>query len=267
MSAMAGTQTILRGEAEFLRRHNSKILRKQKRIRTIQLKGLHIFFIFLLIGTAAFAAYKIGACVLSWEKLNIKTFVLINKPIFRNNELESMLKLYRGNILTLRFSELRKQLLTFREVKEVSISRKLPSTIEIRFILRKPVFQVAINKKFNIIDSQGVILYTSDKSSSSLINIWNIKKSELEELNPYLPELSRIKDFLDYVSLEKPYGISLKLKGRKEIFYPGKTDFAYKINLYLKLSRHPLLEKYTIKSVDLRFKDRFYFEYQREVIN
>jgi len=267
MSTMTGAQTVLGGEAEFLRRHNSQILRKQKRIRTIQVRGLHIFLIFLLVSTAAFAAYKIGAFVLSWEKLDIKTFVLIDKPVFRSNELESMLKRYRGNILTLRFSELREQLLNFKEVKDVSISRKLPSTIEIRFDLRKPVFQAAINNKYNILDSEGVILYTGDKSSSGLINIWNIEKSELEELNPYLPELSRIKDFLDYVTLEKPYGVSLKLKGRDEIFYPGETDFAYKINLYLKLSRHPLLENYTIKSVDLRFKDRFYFEYQTEVIN
>lgn len=267
MSSMTGAQTAFRGEVEFLRRHNSKVLRKQKRIRTIQVKGLHIFFIFLLIGTAAFAAYKIGAFALSWEKLNIKTFVLINKPVYRSNELESMLRLYRGNILALRFNELRKQLLTFKEVKDVSISRKLPSTIEIRFTLRKPVFQVAINNKYNIIDSEGVILNTSDKSRSDLINIWNIKKNELEELIPYLPELTRIKDSLDYVTLEEPYGISLKLKGRKEIFYPGETNFASKINLYLKLSRQPLLEKYTIKSVDLRFKDRFYFEYQTEVIN
>jgi cell division septal protein FtsQ len=267
MSTMTGAQTVLGGEAEFLRRHNSQILRKQKRIRTIQVKGLHIFFIFLLVSTAAFAAYKIGAFVLSWEKLDIKTFVLTNKPVFRSNELESMLKRYRGNILTLRFSELREQLLNFKEVKDVSISRKLPSTIEIRFDLRKPVFQAAINDKYNILDSEGVILYTGDTSSSGLINIWNIEKSELEELNPYLPELSRIKAFLEYVTLEKPYGVSLKLKGRDEIFYPGETDFAYKINLYLKLSRHPLLENYTIKSVDLRFKDRFYFEYQTEVIN
>jgi cell division septal protein FtsQ len=267
MSSITGAQTTLRGEAEFLRKHNSKILRKQKRIRTIQLKGLHIFLIFLLIGTAAFAAYKIGLFILSWEKLDIKTFVLINKPTFRVNELESMLKQYHGNILTLRFSELRERLLTFREIKDVSISRKLPDTVEIGFILRKPVFQVAINKKYNILDSQGVILYTSKKSNNKLISIWNIKKNELEELNPYLPELTRIKDFLDYVTLKEPYGVCLKLKGRNEIFYPGDTDFAYKINLYLKLSKHSLLKKYDIKSVDLRFKDRFYFEYQTEVIN
>lgn len=267
MSPVTGAQAVLRGETEFLRKHNSRILQKQKRIRTIQIKGLHIFFIFLLLGTAAFTAYKIGKFILTWEKLNIRTFVLFNKPTFKINELESTLKQYHGNILTMSFSELREKLLKFKEIKDVSISRILPSTIEVRFILRKPVFQVAFNNKYNIIDSQGVVLYTSKKSSDHLINIRNIDRGELEELNPHLPELSRIKDFIDYVTLKKPYGVTLKLKGRREIFYPGETDFADKINLYLKVSKRPLLKKYRIKTVDLRFEDRFYFEYQTEVRN
>ncbi|UCH94053.1 MAG: FtsQ-type POTRA domain-containing protein [Candidatus Aminicenantes bacterium] len=267
MSQLTGAPTILRGETEFLRKHNSKILQKQKRLRTIQVKSLHIFLIFLLLGMAAFAAYKIGVFILTWEKLDIRRFVLINKPTYRTDELEHMLRQYHGNILTLRFSELRQKLLTLKEVKDVSISRQLPSTIEIRFILRKPVFQVAINNKYNIMDSEGVVLYTSNKSSKELINIRDIKKSDLEALTPYLSELSRIRDFLDYVTLKKPYGVTLKLKGRREIFYPGETEFANKINLYLKLSRRPLLKKYSIKSVDLRFSDRFYFEYHTEVSN
>ena len=264
MSQMTGT---LNGEAEFLRKRNSQILRKQKRIRTIQIRGLHLFLIFLLLGTAAFAAYKIGSFVLTWEKLNIKTFVLIDKPLFKTRELDHLLRQYRGNILTLRFSQLREKLLTFKEIKDVSISRQLPSTIAIRFILRKPVFQVAISDKYHIMDSEGVVLYVSAEEGKDLINIQSMSKRELEELTPFLPELSRIRDFLDYVTLTKPYGVTLKIKGRDEIFYPGETDFADKINLYLKLSRRPLLQKYGISSVDLRFKDRFYFEYQREASN
>jgi len=267
MSRVTGAQGILNGELEFLRRHNTKILKKQKRIRTIQLKGLHILFIFLLLTTAAFGAYKIGFFLLTWEKLNIKKIVLINKPTFKTIQLKKILLQYQGNILALRFNELREKLLSFSEIKEVSISRHLPSTLEIRFSLRKPVFQVAINNKYNIMDTEGVVLYTSKKSRNDLINIWDIQKSQLEDLTPYLPELSRIRKSLDYVTLTKPYGITIKLKGREEYFYPGDTGFADKINLYLKLSHNPLLKKYNIKSVDLRFKDRFYFEYQREVSN
>lgn len=266
-STMAGV--ALRGETEFLRKLNNKAINKQKKIRSIRIKGLHMFFIFFLLVTAAFAAYKIGMFVLTWEKLNIKTFALIDKPPVEIEKLESILTQYQGNILILDFEDLRERLLTLKVVKDVSLSRRLPSTIEIKFILRKPVFQVAINGKYNIIDNEGVVLYTSNKSRNDLITIRDIKMTELETIARYLPELSRIKDSLRCVSLKRPYGIALKLKGKKEIFYPGEKDFADKIATYLKLRERPLLEKYNITCVDLRFKDRFYFEYEshREVKN
>lgn len=252
----------LAGETEYLRRRNNKIINKEKRLRAIRIKGLHLFVIFSFLIGAAFLAYKVAISTLTWEKLNIKTFVLINKPLFKAKQVENLVREYRGNILALSLSELRKRLLTFNEVKDVSITRKLPATVEVRFNLRKPVFQVTINGKYNIMDSEGVILYTSHTGSSDLISIRNIARSELGELVPYLPELSRLKKSIRYVSLKKPYGIVLKLKGIKEIFYPGETDFAKKINCYLKLKQRPLLKKYEITCVDLRFKDRFYFEYR-----
>jgi cell division septal protein FtsQ len=252
------------GETEYLRRRNNKIINKEKRRRAIRIKGLHLFFIFSLLTGAAFLAYKVAISMLTWEKLNIKTFVLINKPRFKAGQVENLVREYRGNILTLSLSGLRKRLLTFNEVKDVSITRRLPDAVEVRFNLRKPVFQVNMNGKYNIMDSEGVILYTSSTAGSDLISIRNIARGELGELVPYLPELSRLKKSIRYVSLKKPYGIMLKLKGIEEIFYPGERDFARKINYYLKLKQRPLLEKYEITCVDLRFKDRFYFEYREE---
>jgi cell division septal protein FtsQ len=263
----ARARTGTAGEAEFLRRRNSRLINKQKRIRAIRIKGLHMFLIFSVLIAAAMLAYKISFFMLTWEKLNIKTFVLIDKPTFKTGELEEILRHFNGNILTLRFSDLRKSLLTFNEVKDVSITRQLPSTVEVRFILRKPVFQVAINGKYNIMDTEGVILYTSKTDSNDLISIRGIARGELGELVPYLPELSRLKASIQYVTLKKPYGIVLKMKGKKELFYPGETHFARKINNYLKLRQQPQLSKYNITCVDLRFKDRFYFEYETEVKN
>jgi len=260
-------RSAFKGESDFLRRHNNKMVNKEKRIRIIQVRGLHIFVIFVLMIAAAFGAYKLGSFVLTWEKLNVKKFVLINKPTYHAPRLEKMLKQFRGNILTINFDKLQEKLLSLNEVKEVYLSRQLPSTVEIKFLLRKPIFQVAFNEKYNIIDVEGVVLYTSEKSNEELIRIHDVKQEELEILAPYLPELSRIKDSIDYISLKKPYGVALKLKGKSEIFYPGETDFASKINYYLKLRQRPLLKDYIVKSVDLRFKDRFYFEYDTEVNN
>jgi cell division septal protein FtsQ len=269
MSQMARTRPRvgLPGETEFLRKRNNRIINKEKRKRAIRIRGLHIFLIFLCLTAAAFLAYKIGISVLTWEKLNVKSFVLVNKPKYKTAELETVLRRFNGNILSLSFGRLREKLLTFSEVKDVSLSRQLPSTVEIRFLLRKPVFQFAINGKYNIIDEEGVVLYTSEKSRDDLISIRSITTGELGSITQYLPELSRIRKSLEYVTLKKPYGITLKLKGTKEVFYPGETDFAGKLQYYLKLKRKPPLNKYNITCVDLRFKDRFYFEYDTEVIN
>ena len=260
-------KTTLNGETDFLRRHNNKTIHKQKRIRSIQLRGLHIVLVFAMLFIAAFAAYKITLFLLTWEKLNVKTYTLINKPTYHAERLSEILRKFNGNILSLSFTELRKELLTLKEVKAVYLSRQLPSSVEVKFLLRKPVFQVAINGKYNIIDMEGVVLYTSNKSSKELIRIYDVETAQLAKLAPSLQELSRIKDSIDYISLQEPYGVALKLKGKPELFYPGEGQFAYKINIYLKLRKRPLLQKYVIKSVDLRFKDRFYFEYETEVNN
>jgi cell division septal protein FtsQ len=254
------------GETEFLRRKNNSIISKEKRKRAIRLTGLHLFLIFSVLIAIALLVFKMGEAVLTWDKLRVKEFVLHDKPLYRTEELKNVLRRFNVNILTLDFSDVRNELLKFSEVKDVSLSRKLPSTVEIRFILRKPVFQVAINGKFNIIDTEGVILNTGNVLSDDLIRIQDID-GDVNSLVPYLPELSDIKTSIDYVSYKMPYGIALKLKGRKELFYPGDNDFARKISSYIRWKSLPELKNYDITKVDLRFKDRFYFEYETEVNN
>jgi cell division septal protein FtsQ len=255
----------LKGEADFFRTHNNRILNKNKRIKSIKLKGFHIVFILSIFVVTGFVAFKIGKFLLTWEKLNIQSYNLVNGPKFQSKKLNEILKKYNGNILTLNLDDLRKELLTLREIKEVSLSRNLPSSIEINFKLRKPIFQVVIKKKYNIIDDEGVILYESKTKNENFIEIRDIKIDDLSKIVPYLSELSRIRNNIDYIGLQKPYGVKLKLKHNKEIFYPGESDFARKINLYLEIREKPIIKMEKVKCVDLRFKDRFYLEYEEEV--
>jgi len=261
-------RTTVISEADFLRRKNNKLISKEKRIKTLQLTGVHVFILLAFVAGAAFFAYTLGDFLLSWEKLNVTSIKLATKPTYKIQQVRDTLTQYLNtNILTIDFSDLRHQLLQYKEVKDVALSRNLPGAIEVKFFLRKPVFQVAIDGKYNIIDMEGVVLNTSNQSSPGLIEIKGVDTAQLEQLAPYLPELSRIKGSIDFIGLQKPYGVTLKLKGQKEIFYPGENNFASKINYYLKLREKPLLRHYNIKSVDLRFKDRFYFEYETEVLN
>lgn len=265
MNQMA--KAAIRGETDVFRRLNNKTLYDEKRIRSIQIKGFHLLVIFTLLLGFAFIAYQVGSFVLTWEKLRVKNFEYANKLTFGQQEVNHILSQYHVNILSLSFSELRQKLLTVKEIKDVYLTRKLPATVEIKFLLRKPVFQVAINGKYNIMDVEGVIVYTTPNCNNDLIEIRDVKSSQLERLVPYLPELSRIKDSIDYISLQDPYGVTLKLKGQKEIFYPGEGNFTAKINYYMKLKENLTLKMYDIKTVDLRFDDRFYFEYVTEVNN
>lgn len=255
----------LGGEVDFLRRYNNRVLNRQKKIKIIKLKGFHLFFIFILFIITGFTAYKAGEFMLTWEKLDVKSFKLINSPVFESALMEKVLKRYNGNIMSLKLRNLRSELLTIKEVKEVSLSRKLPSTVEIKFELRDPVFQVLINKKYNLIDNEGVVLFKSLKKRNDLITIKNLSENELLKIIPHLSEIGTLKNSIEYVSFKKPYGVTLKLKGIKEIFYPGEKNFSNKINYYLKLRNLSLLNKDKIKNVDLRFKKRIYLEYEEEV--
>jgi cell division septal protein FtsQ len=273
MKNMTRTSVGLRSEADFLRRQNNRIVQKQKKLKSIKLKGIHLLFILALLSLIAFAIYKTGQFLLTWDQLNVKSFRLTKCSKTSLREVKKILSSYSGNILTLSLQDLKTQLVSIPEIKEVSISRILPSTIEIKFLLRKPVFQVAMksNRKYNIIDNEGVILFKNVKKRRGLITVKNIESSQQEKIIPYLSQLNSIKNHIDYVSLKEPYGILLKLKGISETFYPGETDFAKKINDYLKLRRKLSLNKNAnknkIRNVDLRFEDRFYleYEYQEEV--
>lgn len=264
---MSGISELgLKGEADFLRRHNNRLVNKEKRIKSIKIRGFHLFFIFLLILAIGFSAYKSAEFLLTWDQLNIQNYSLQNSPVFSSDRVKSILENYTGNILSVNLKDLRDKLLSIHEIENLSLCRKLPSTIEIRFALRKPVFQVEIEGKYYIIDLKGVVLHVSKTKLEELIEIKHIKKTQLAKLVPYLEEMNKIKDSISYLGYSEPYGILLKLKGINELFYPGEGAIATKINYYLKLRKLPLLSKYKIKNVDLRFENRFYLEFDEEVV-
>ncbi len=257
----------LRSESEFFRRNNNRILYKQKKIRTIKLRGIHIILALALFAAAGFAAYKAGVFIMTWEKFKVKSFKLYNSPGAHAKELQKIAARYSANIFSLDTGNLKKELLTLPAVKDVELSRKLPATIEIRFFLRKPVFQLTVEHpggfKYDLIDDEGVFLGSRDKRSDDLIAVKDVRAIDRDKLLRRLAELNSIKDSIDYVGYKEPYGIMVKLKDSAEIFYPGESDFAGKIRYYRELKRTPLLAKYRIKSVDLRFADRIYFEYEQ----
>ncbi|MCP4219714.1 MAG: FtsQ-type POTRA domain-containing protein [bacterium] len=257
----------LKRETDFFRRSNNKLISKQKKIKTIKITFFHVLFLIALVTLIALTIYKAGHFMLTWEKLDIQSYQLVNSPKRRPARLKALLGNNRGNILRLSFENLRSQLLTIPEVKEVYLNRILPDKVRIEFMLREPMFKIRENGVYHIIDHEGVVLYkTKDPGTDGdLITIRNVVPGKHEKIVPYLPQLEQIKARLEYVSMEVPYGIRIKLKGITETFYPGEIDFADKINYYLRLRKKLYVDHNKIRNVDLRFEDRFYLEFEEEV--
>jgi cell division septal protein FtsQ len=257
-----GSHIGLSGEADFMRRQNNRQIQKQKKLRSIKLKGIHLLFILTLISFIAFAIFKTGQFILTWEKLEITSFKLTDLPDAQIKPVKTILSRYGGNILTLSLDHLRADLAAVPEVKDVVVSRSLPSTVEIGFIMREPVYQLEINGKYNVIDKEGVVLYREVEKRGDLITVKSVDLNQRDRILPYFSQLESIREYIEYVSFKEPYGIQLKLGNIDETFYPGEIDFDGKIDYYLRLRKKLFLNKDKIVNVDLRFKDRFYLEYE-----
>jgi cell division septal protein FtsQ len=261
------SNAFLIGEADFLRKSNNKYLKKEKKISFIKLKTIHIFMFILLITGAGMLAFYTGKFLLSWEKLNIKSFKLKNPPFAPGDNLamQKILGQYTGNILSLDASALKGEFLDFPKIKDVSINRQLPSTVILEFILREPVFQYPEKGKYRIMDKDGVVIGEIDRKRNDLITLVKIKDWDLDALVACLPELNKLKKSIEYVEIRKPYGLTIKLKEYREVFYPGTTGLTDRILFYLKLKEKLPVDKDKILSVDLRFRNRFYLEFDEEV--
>jgi cell division septal protein FtsQ len=259
------TYTINNNKFDFLR-NNNKIIKRDKKIREIKLKGIHIFLIIITFALIATGIFYFGKFIMTWERLNIDKYILENSEGIAQHEIESILLRYKGNILGVNLSKMRKELISIVKVKDVSIKRILPSGIKIYFIKRKPVLRFEYKGKWNIIDDEGIILNRDKTTVKGLPIVRGVSKEEINTLIPYLNEINSIKDKVEYVSIKKPFGILLKLKYGNITVFPGVKDFRKKIGYFFKLKKKRILKFMKITSIDMRFDDRIYLEYEKEDI-
>ncbi len=253
----------LRGEADFFRRNNNRSLNRQKRIRSIRIQGIHMVAILVVLTMGALLAYRAGHFMLTWERLNVSSFQLVNPPHFERDHVRSLVREYRGNILTLDFQSLRKRLLKIREVRSVSLTRRLPSTVVVNFELRVPVFQYERSGGYRIMDRDGVVLDQGREPCDHLITLKGLREADLPRLKPYLPELEKIRGNVRYVGLDSLRRVVVKWKGLPEIVYPPARNFDRRLQDYLHWKRKLGLTR-PIRYVDLRFENRYYFAYRKE---
>ena len=250
----------LKFEAEFFRKSNNLTLTREKKIHSIQMRTIHILVLLFLTLLFGFTVYKTAVFLLECDTLQVHSFHLRQQPVFEKERVWEILKRSAGNILTLNLGELRAQLLRLPEIEDVAISRILPDTVEIGFTLRQPLFYFNKNGVFQLLDAGGLVLGEQRTMPAGLIPIRGGDGSVLTQIAALAQELLPLRNKIEYVAYHEPYGIELKLLADPEVFYPGENDFIKKINRYLKIKPHLVLNGSIVRYVDLRIAGRIYFE-------
>lgn len=251
----------LKFEAEFFRKSNNQTLTREKKIRSIQMRTVHVLLLLLMALLVGFAVYRTSVFLLQCEMLQVHSFRLRRQPVFEKARVREILKRSAGNILALDLGDLRSQLLRLPEIADVAISRILPDTVEIGFTLRQPLFYMEQGGAFQLLDSGGLVLGEQPTLPAGLIPIRGGDGPAAAQIAAAAQELLPLRKQIEYVAYREPYGIELKLLAGPEVFYPGAAGFAKKINRYFRIKPHLADEGLPVRFVDLRIAGRIYLEY------
>jgi cell division septal protein FtsQ len=249
----------LKFEAEFFRKSNNLIVTREKKIRSIQMRTMHVLLLLALALLVGFGVYRSAAFLFECDMLQVHSFRLHREPVFARDELRRILNHSAGNILALDLRGLRARLLSLPEVEDVAISRVLPDIVDIGFTLRRPLFYYRQDNAFRLLDAGGLVLGEQSVEPAGLIPIRGNAGPALSQIAACSAELRPMRDQIEFVAFQEPYGIELKLRTGPEVFYPGSTEFAKKINRYYRIRPHLSLNGSLIRYVDLRIAGRIYF--------
>ena len=253
----------LKFEAEFFRKSNNLLVAREKKIRSIQMRSVHLLLALALLLLAGMVIFKAADFLLTCDALQVHSFRLRHQPVYAGESVNAILRRFGGNILAMDLDELQAQLLLVPEIAGASIRRILPDTVEIDFALRRPVFHYYADGYYRLLDAGGLELGRQQQEPGGLIPVRG-SGQVAAAVACFAQELRPLCEKIEYVTQGVPHGIELKLRGISEIFYPGEGDFVGKINRYFRIKNRLPFDVAAIRSVDLRIPGRIYFEFQDE---
>ncbi len=261
MKGSMGVGGSLKFEADFFRKCNNLTVARERKIRSIQVRTIHLLLLLALVLLSGVVISRAANFLLTCDALQVRSFRLSHQPVFSGAKVEWILQRFRGNILAMDLEELQARLLEVPEIAGASIRRILPDTVEIDFVLRRPFFQVFQDGSYRLLDASGLELGRQSQAPAGLIPVRGDSQA-MAAIAAFSDELQPLRDKIEYVTFGEPCGIELKLLGVPEVFFPGDGEFVRKINLYFRIKGRLMLDTNAIDSVDLRIPGRIYFEYQ-----
>lgn len=244
----------------------------RRKLGLIYKKTILILKIFLIIFICLFAFTKYFASLKSYLTTNIYQtttelgFKLENVIIEgqQNVDEPTILKVLNAkkgsSIFALNLDEIRNNLKNNRWIKEVYVSRRLPSTIYIKLFEREPIAIWQINNQLFLIDEEGYEISKNIEQFPHLLhvvgegaNIYAIKL--VNELQKYPALINKTSSAIRCGDRRW----DLNLKGRINIKLPAK-NFEEALKYIDALNKANKLFNQNYKQLDLRDKNKYYIE-------
>lgn len=197
--------------------------RRRKRIRKIFL--LFIFLISVLF-----------ILLIKLPYFNIKNIKVYGSKNIQDNKIIELSNIYKGNnIFYINLNSSKKNILSDPYIDKVTITRKLPSQININVVERDAVFYININKDFYVINEDGIVLQKRD-------SVDNMKLVELDGINPSSTKVGNVIKTNDNRKIDAIHNIGDLIKDSKTSFDIKSIDVsnsldikAFRSNMCIKL--------------------------------
>ncbi len=253
-----------RGSKHYRRKEGQ--VHTKKLHRKIKLRFRHIFLSFVFLAGFFLVLQQVFLFAFSWDKLDIKNVYISCENQAIKNDAQDMIEDYTfGNILLFDSNNLQEIIKSFTRVKNVTIRKIFPLSLNISIEERKP-FAVLRKEFLCVIDTEGVIvsqLKTHNLPLPLLFDENNFKdyyKEKIELARECLEKMTpKERQNIEILDLSENLNIKVKTRDSFTWLILGNSRFEEKYRRFF--AEKAYLERYgDLEYVDLRFQDRFFIK-------
>lgn len=229
----------------------------------------------LVVALVAAGAMTVARVILDSSWLRVNHLVVNGTSHLAPTAVESLLQGMRGqSILRIDFDRYRQTVLASPWIADVTLWRRLPSTVEVRVRERAPLAIARAGESLFLVDADGVLLDAFGPAYagldlpivSGLVDRTAVvgRRADAERVNlaaRFLAALAAapgIRDRLADIDVSAPRNVAVMLDGETAVLHLGDTRFVERLQLYLDLAPTLGRELGAMDTVDLRFDERVF---------
>ena len=229
----------------------------------------------IVLALVSVAAMWLARAVLDSSWLRVNHLVVTGTTRISAAEVETLLAgIRRQSILRVDFEQYRRRVLDSPWIADVTLWRRLPSTVEIRVRERLPMALARVGQLLYLVDAEGVIIdeYGPEHASFDLPIVSGLVAGTAAP-GPYadparvrlagrflaaLAAAPHLRDRLSEIDVATDRDVAVILDGDPAVLHLGDGKFVERLAMYLDLAATVRAEVRDIDSVDLRYDDRMF---------